>query len=277
MASKNIQRIFRMPIIGKFFLVPYRWNISSKQVLPKVGGQIKWLFQSNETTNFTYDLEELNRKYLINFVANVTDVSYDSAKRYIEELENDLELKNHLESMIKVSWENYKADEVVKYGRRLGWYAIIRIKKPKVVIETGIDKGMGSCIITAALKKNKEEGHPGKYYGTDINPKAGYLFTAPYNEFGEILYGDSIESLKKFDKQIDLFINDSDHSARYEGDEYEVVREKLSKDAILLGDNAHITDELLNFSQKEKMQFFFYKEKPKDHWHQGAGIGIAKY
>ena len=54
-----------------------------------------------------------------------------------------------------------------------------------------------------------------EYIGTDINPNAGYLFDEIYSENGKILYGDSIESLK-LNAEIDLFINDSDHSAEYE-------------------------------------------------------------
>lgn len=47
----------------------------------------------------------------------------------------------------------------------------------------------------------------GKYYGTDINPKAGYLLSGSYKEFSNILYGDSIESLASLDETIDLFIS----------------------------------------------------------------------
>jgi hypothetical protein len=44
-----------------------------------------------------------------------------------------------------------------------------------------------------------------------------------------ILYGDSIESLAKLDESIDLFINDSDHSAEYEAREYITVGPRLSE------------------------------------------------
>ena len=75
-------------------------------------------------------------------------------------------------------------------------------------METSVDKGLGACVLTAALIRNSKEGYPGRYYGTEINPEAGYLLQEEYAEFGEILWGDSIESLKKFDKKIDMFIHD---------------------------------------------------------------------
>jgi hypothetical protein len=123
--------------------------------------------------------------------------------------------------------------------------------------------------------RNGEEGSPGYYYGTDINPKAGYLLSTPYTKFGKILYGDSIESLQKLQDGIDVFINDSDHSAEYEQREYETVKAKLSPSAIILGDNAHTNDKLLKFSLATGRQFVFFQEKPLHHWYPGAGIGIA--
>ena len=123
---------------------------------------------------------------------------------------------------------------------------------------------MGSVILAEAIIKNKLEGYEGEYIGTDINPNAGYLFDEIYSENGKILYGDSIESLKKLNAKIDLFINDSDHSAEYEKREYETILSKLHKDSVILGDNSHSTSELLNFSIKNNRNFVLFKERPKN-------------
>jgi hypothetical protein len=147
--------------------------------------------------------------------------------------------------------------------------------RPRVIVETGVDKGLGSCILTAALKRNKEEGFSGRYYGTDINPHAGYLLSGEYAQYGGILYGDSIESLGNLNEEIDIFINDSDHSPDYEFREYLTVRNKLSRRAIVLGDNAHCCDRLLKFSVETGRQFIFFQEKPLKHWYPGGGIGIS--
>jgi predicted O-methyltransferase YrrM len=175
----------------------------------------------------------------------------------------------------KINKRNFISDDAPKYGRRVAWYAIVRIMKPKVIVETGIDKGLGSCVITAALMKNKEQGFDGKYYGTDINLKAGYLLKEPYSEFGRILYGDSLRSIKKFNKKIDLFINDSDHSKDYERKEFEAVEKWLVKKSILIGDNSHWSDVLMNYAKKTGRKFLFIGEQPLDHWCPPGGIGIA--
>ena len=123
--------------------------------------------------------------------------------------------------------------------------------------------------------RNFAEGHPGYYYGTDINPKAGYLLSGEWSKYGEILYGDSIGSLNGLDEKIDMFINDSDHSADYEFKEYLTIQDKLSPNAFVLGDNSHCTNKLLTFARMTGRNFLFFQENPKDHWYPGAGIGLA--
>lgn len=234
----------------------------------------KWFFSSNELTNYTYELTVLNERYLIAFVATITQQPHEVIAGYVHELKSDQKLKDHIR---KISEQHkYRAiDKEAKFGRRMGWYAFVRAMKPAVVIETGIDKGLGACVLSSALMRNAEEGHQGRYYGTDINPRAGYLFKEPYNQYGEILYGDSIESLKQFAQPINLFINDSDHSAEYEAAEYETIKDKLAPDAIILGDNAEITDKLLCFTLETGRQFLYFHEQPDDHWYPGGGIGVA--
>ena len=267
--------IVKIPFLGRVFLITYRFKNAFPYVAKPLSTMIKWLFTSKETTNFTYDLTHRNKKYLASTISVVTKTPTDIIERYISELNNDSELKNHIISSIIKSNEKHKADLKIYFGRRLGWYAFVRATKPKIVIETGVDKGLGSCVLSAALIKNTEEGFPGKYYGTDINQKAGYLLSGKYAEVGKILYGDSIESLKELNGKVDLFINDSDHSADYEAEEYKTIKDKLSSNAILLGDNSHCTDKLFEFSNLNNMKFIFFKEEPSNHWSIGAGIGIA--
>ena len=242
---------------------------------PRLSELIQWAQRSRETSNFTYHLTELNLAHLAGWVTVIAGCSLKQASQWINELHLDDDLRNHLNQLTASSGAAISADIDMGYGRRLGWYALVRALKPRVVVETGVDKGLGSCVLAAALLRNQSEGHPGRYYGTDINPQAGWLFQNPYREIGEILYGDSIESLNRLDGTIDLFINDSDHSAEYEEREYACVAAKLSPVAVLLGDNSHVTNKLYQFALATGRDFLFFSEKPADHWYPGAGIGAA--
>ena len=54
---------------------------------------------------------------------------------------------------------------------------------------------MVSVLLCCALLENREEGYEGRFFGTDINPEAGYLLSGIYSGVGKIIYGDSIQSL----------------------------------------------------------------------------------
>ena len=256
-------------------LLTFRAKIAFGYLRTPVVTAFRWLFESREISNFTYDLDETNRRYLIAMIADVVAVEPSAIERYVREIEANEALKRHVATATAGSDRGFMADPVVRFGRRIGWYAFARAVKPRIIVETGVDKGLGACLLTAALQKNAAEGFSGRYYGTDIDPAAGYLLRGEYAEFGRILYGDSIRSLSALQGEVDLFINDSDHSADYEYQEYLTIGDKLSDRAIILGDNAHCTDRLLQFSLATGRNFLFFQEKPAKHWYPGGGIGIS--
>lgn len=262
----------RFPRAARIALIPIRFWNGLSWFATNFALLAKWIVQSKEHTNYTYDLRPMNEEYLASLVSLVTGDSYEGILDYLNEIHADEGLREHIRVRTAASAFRAVSDEDARYGRRVGWYAFIRAMKPKIVVETGVDKGLGACVICRALQRNAENGHPGTYYGTDVNPDAGWLIGDMI--VGKILYGDSIESLKRLDK-IDLFINDSDHSADYEAREYETILSRLSPGGIILGDNAHCTNRLQRFSIANGRRFLFWEEKPAGHWYPGAGIGVS--
>lgn len=275
MALDNLVKRFLVQTpVGGILLMPFRFATAVGHYAPKLKHIVSWTFSSRETTNFTYEITANNQEYLAHTVSLVTGVPYSVAAGYLREIQADDDIKRCLVERIKNAPKRRAADESCAFGRRMGWYAFARILKPRVVVETGVDKGLGSVLLCAALMRNQAEGFPGQYFGTDINPDAGFLLGEPYNRVGKILYGDSIQSLQAI-PSIDLFVNDSDHSAQYERREYETVAPKLTSGGLILGDNCHCNDVLADFSSRKGRQFVFFREEPRDHWYPGGGIGIS--
>ena len=266
----------RIPLIGPTLLMAPRALIAARYFRGQTANVARWLIRSRELANFTYDLTELNQRYLAAMISGVTRQPIAQIEVYIREIQQDDALRAHVRKASEMSTEAGVTDSHrVDFGRRIGWYAVVRALKPKVVIETGVDKGLGACVLCAALLHNADDGKPGHYYGTDINPLAGYLLRGPYETVGTMLYGDSVATLQHFDRLIDVFINDSDHSADYERLEYQTIQSKLAEGAIVLGDNSHESSALYDFAAATGRQFTFFSEKPANHWYPGAGIGIA--
>ena len=159
--QKVKRTIIGTPILGHAILAAFRAKTAIWYFREPLSNLVKWLFKSNETTNFTYDLELNNTRYLASLIADITNIEFSVVMAYIKEIEEDEELRKHIADATSKSDLSFMADKKVRFGRRIGWYAFTRALKPKTVIETGVDKGLGSCVLTAALKRNKEEGHEG--------------------------------------------------------------------------------------------------------------------
>ena len=265
--------IKKIPLLQEFMRIRGRKKRATSYYKPSFRLINDWAKKKTEFSNYYYDLNESNRFDLASLISAITEKPFKQVEALFDELENNESLRAHISN----SWarDPMMSDAKLGYGRRLGWYAFIRILKPKIVVETGVHHGVGSCVITSALIKNAEDGFIGQYFGTDIDKNAGKLLVQPYSKFGKVLYGDSIESLKQLTDSVDIFINDSDHSGEYEKLEYETINAKLSKKALILGDNSHATNSLRIFSQATDRNFIFFKEIPREHWYPGAGIGIS--
>jgi predicted O-methyltransferase YrrM len=271
MSLRESLKALRASPVGPALNVPRRLASALPVARQSVGQVLKWTLTSREDTNYTYPITHQNTRHLAHAIAIATGSNVQLVSDYIKEAEADQQLKEHVIKLARTGPDRSYSDPRADFAKRLGWYAVARVIKPEIVIETGVDKGLGAVVLAAALLKNGR----GRYYGTDIDPTAGRMLSGHYGSAGEILYGDSLESLAKFSGKVDLFINDSDHSADYEAREYICIAPKLSERAIVLGDNAHATDALMDWSERSGREFMFWSEKPVNHWYPGGGIGFS--
>jgi hypothetical protein len=233
----------------------------------------QWSWKQTEFSNYYYDLTPRNRKDLAFLISHITRTPLTIVETFFLEIENDQYVLKTLTDFRNKYPE--LRDSTMKIGRRIGWYSLIRISKPKFVVETGVHHGVGGLVIASALFRNRQEGFKGKYLGTDINPQSGELLLPPFTDYCTLAIGDSATTLQSLKDKIDFFINDSDHSPEYEAIEYSCVEKKLKSNAYILGDNSHASNALREFSEKTGRNFVFFKEEPFNHFYGGAGIGIA--
>lgn len=251
--------------------LPTRARAVSRHVSKETVQASKWLVKSREHHNYTYHLTARNVTHLSWWVVAVTGSDIADCRFWVHEALNDTELTDHVQKQTRLSSRRGLADLDVRIGRRAGWYAVIRALRPEHVVETGTDKGLGSVVIAAALLRNGT----GRLTTMDINPAAGYLVSGRYADVSTVLIGDSLSSIRGLDREVDLFVHDSDHHAEHEAQELAAIAPKLTSRSRVLSDNAHAADSLVRWAESTGRSFLYFQERPDGHWYPGAGIGAA--
>lgn len=234
----------------------------------------RFLLADREVTNFTYAIS--NAHELPTFLARHLGISEAAASRHLAELEGDKELVAWLRGRRAAA---KRLDRGIRFGRRVGWYLLVRELKPKIAIETGTHDGLGTALMARALQRNTAEGHPGKLLTVDIDPTTGWLLPPPLEPFVERVVGEGATVLAKrvanLDR-VDFFLHDSDHSYEHEMKEIKTVWPKLSAQGVLASDNFGIYA-LKDFSRDHGLHFGFWRERPRGHPYPGSGLGVARH
>ncbi len=269
MESKLRRRIATSPIArGAAF--PLRTMMVARYDAHVIGRSVDWLMRGRETTNFTYELDSLNRDQLGWFISAVTGAGIGKVRAWMRELEEDDHLADQLTKRLSSNPRRRICAKEPHWARRLGWYSLVRAAQPDHVVETGTHLGLGSCVIAAALIQN---GH-GRLTTIDIDPEAGYLIGEPWASVIDRRAGSSVDILADL-KDVDVFLHDSLHTYDYETKELTAVEPNLRPDAIILSDNAHDSAALSDWAERTGRHYLFFKEQPRDHWWPGDGIGVA--
>jgi predicted O-methyltransferase YrrM len=276
MAGTNLRRAVARTPLAPVAAFPKRLARVARHDARLLTVSARWLFTSREHHNYTYDLTNLSREHLAWFVSVVCQVPVAQVREHFDELESDHELRTHIETTTAQSARRGLADRTVRYARRIGWYAMVRALKPGHLVETGVDKGLGTCVLAAALLRNAGDGQPGRVTSLDINPEAGYLAQEkPWSTVVDLVIGSSVASIGGLHRPVDMFLHDSDHSVEHERRELQAVEPKLADGALLITDNAAKTDVLARYAERSGRRFLAYQEQPARHWFPGDGIGVA--
>ncbi len=276
----SLRTFIRFTAAGRLLMIPMRFVRFGLPRLCRVCRQVlRWTFLSREYYNWTYHLTDLNKAFLASFISVVSGHEVSVIEGYIRELENDQSLRSLLIERTRASRDRHSCDAEPRYGRRAGWYALVRATKPRVIVETGVDRGLGTAVLAAALRRNAAEGQPGLVHATDIVPDCGHLVAEPYRQFCRLLIGDSVQLLRQFNQPVDMFLHDSDHHPEYEWSEFMAIEPRLHAASLVLSDNSPQTTpdvcKLREFAQRLGRSYLFFQEQPRDHWWPGEGIGVA--
>jgi predicted O-methyltransferase YrrM len=137
----------------------------------------------------------------------------------------------------------------VTFEEGLSLYLIVRILKPRYVVETGVAAGRSSAFILRGLYDNGK----GELYSLDPNPDSGYAIPSHLKKRWNFINATSEEALLgllRNLKIIDIFLHDSLHTYEQMSFEYETAWPFIKRGGILLSHDISSNSAFQDFCKK---------------------------
>ena len=169
------------------------------------------------TADYFFNLTADERMQMINKLHNIYKFDYEDIRVAFNDFYADMHFHQHI---LNKRLQLYLKTGIPDYGmgkELLPLYIIIRLLKPKQVVETGIGYGSSTAYILKALDDNSRGiltsiGVP-YLFEDSIGVKKAVLVSDEFKNRWEYIEGYTWDNLKKFHG--DLFLHDSDHCAEY--------------------------------------------------------------
>lgn len=255
--------------VGRLALMPVRLRMALRYYTPQLANMLRWVGRSREMSNFSYRYTPRNLEFLAHTLATITDHPAAEVRAYLAEPIADADLQRTLAERAK---HGGAIDQTPRFGRQLAWYGLVRLLRPRLVVETGVSHGLSAVLVSHALRRNAALGDKGTYVGVDIDAGAGLLLGDRYPDVARVVTGDSLAVLAALSEPIDLFISDSHVSAEFEYAECMAVAPKLGAGAIVA---TTVSEQLPRFAEETGRRCIVFREEPERHWYPGGWIGFA--
>jgi predicted O-methyltransferase YrrM len=164
------------------------------------------------------------------------------------------QFRAELEVRYKQKAQLYPPLSAVEDGSAFVLYSLVRINRPAVAVETGVANGHSSFFILKAMIANGS----GTLHSIDIVNGVGTLLTGVERAFWHLHVLDSKNLRQSFTSliyslpPIDFFLQDSDHTYRWQQHELKTVWEKLKDDGIIVADDADSSYAFLDFCRSRE-------------------------
>lgn len=253
-----------------------RW-ISKARAVRRVGASVhrhlRFVLTDPEPDNFTYELA--NEAELAAWVQAVSGCAAAEVQRALAEPDADPVLSARLrETAGRRQWWSKPRPP---FGKRRGWYALVRLLRPALVVESGVHDGLGSLLLLRALERNAAAGNQGRLVSFDVNPAAGWIAGPdPRWELRIESSRTGLPLLLAGGEAVGMFIHDSLHTYEHERWELATAGGRLAPGGVLISDNVHVTPALAECGAALALDCHVFVERPIGHFYPGAAMGAAR-
>lgn len=241
------------------------------RILPRIGAVAAWSVRSREVVNFTYSTTRENELLLCATVAQIARRDIRTVIGFRDELFADRELIDYIESLGRRGHARWQIDPGFMPGRRIPFYLLVRCLKPGLVVEAGVDRGLGALLISRALQRNADEGAKGDYLGIELSEtKQIQLYDQFPGRIGRIVRGDSVEVVRKLDRQVDFFIHETIPDAGHVEAQLAALMPLLSPRGVIM--SPWPTEPFIRHAIERDLGLLTHQEQPLRHWFDGDRI-----
>lgn len=223
----------------------------------------KIAFLLSDAVHFYSNERPVFREDIVTILPRITNSSLNEALTVHQEL-NNANFTNKLTEKLDSTSE--RPSPLHSNWREL-LYIYIRLEKPTTVVETGAYDGLSSTYILAALNAN----NAGELITIDIDDptlppsdlpatKSGWIVPDNLKSRWDLRLGDAKKELPRVvsNKEIDLFLHDSDHSEEHMRFEFNTVSDSLHNGSLVVADNSRFNNAFWDFAQKALDDMVFW-------------------
>src|SRR5262249_29985791 len=120
-----------------------------RRVGAPLGSNLGYVLLDPEPDNYTYELA--NEDELCAWVAAVAGADRGRVAALFAEPHADTELAARLSRATAGHW--WWTKRCPPFGKRVAWYALVRLLSPSLVVETGVHDGLGSLLLLRGLER----------------------------------------------------------------------------------------------------------------------------
>lgn len=236
---------------------------------------LRYLLFDPELDNYTFELADEDE--FARAVAQAVDASLARIRELFEQLKEDARFNSDVRSRTRGRLDVKRRPPL---GRRLGWYALVRELRPRLVVECGVQDGIGSAVLLRALECNLEEGYPGRLMSFDAMPGAGWMVPDRMRQHWQLVtaYIDraTLDSVLA-GEEVGVLIEDTAAGYDVERLSYEAALDHAADRLVLVSGSAQVSSALKDLADERSLPYWQVQGRPRAHFHPGIQTGLCSF
>jgi hypothetical protein len=234
----------------------------------QLAGYVLW---SPEVGDYSYDIDD--HESVVAFTAELLDVTPDRARQLVAECLEDEQLRRDIDGHRRPAL----LPRHPPIGPRILWYAVVRLVRPQLVVETGVWYGIGSTVLLRALERNESEGHAGRLLSFDPDPTAGWVVPARHRDRWTLVRATTEAALHASlrGRRVDVFVHDTPSLYERERGEFETAIESAAPLCVLISGNGNNTRALPDLCAEHDLDYRLVEYGAREHFYRPRGTGVA--